>query len=143
VGAPVSKKTVLVYISDEVYNELIKRAPELYGKSKGALSYVVETALRKFLGLEPEAPGTHTETHTHNRVSIIYNKVIEVLKARYGYTPDQIIEKDLDDAIGVVRGLDPRTVSKWKTLFIRQKCVEIVSSGVGSRVFKVNVKCGQ
>lgn len=138
-----SKKTVLVYLSEEVYRELIKRAPEMYGKSKGALSYVVETALRKFLGLEPGTPGTHAEIHAQSRLNTIYGRVLEVLKSRHGYTPDQIIEKDLDDAIGVVRGLDPRTINKWKTLFIQQKCIESISGTAGGRVFKVNVRCGQ
>jgi len=138
-----SKKTVLVYLSDEVYKELIKKAPELYGKSKGAISYVVETALRRFLGLESGTPGTQAEIHTQSRLSSIYNRVLEVLKAGHGYIPQEVTEKELDDAIGVVRGLDPRTINKWKTLFIQQKCIESISGTAGGRVFKVNVRCGQ
>jgi len=136
------KKTLVVYISEDTYKELIVKAPEIYGKVKGAISYAVEVALRKFLGLESETPGTHTLTHTHKPVDLVYSKILNTLKAKYGFIPNEITESDLDAAIGATRGLDQRTIKKWKEQLIVNKCVEVIAVSPSGRVFKVNSRCG-
>ena len=136
------KKTLVVYISEDTYRELIVKAPELYGKSKGAISYAVEAALRRFLGLESETPSTHTRTHTHKPIDLVYSKILNTLKAMYGFNPNEVTESDLNAAIGATRGLDQRTIKKWKEQLIANKCVEVIAVSPSGRVFKVNSNCG-
>ena len=135
------KKTLVVYISEDTYKELIVKAPEIYGKSKGAISYVVEAALRKFLGLESETPSTPTLSNIHKPIDLVYSKILSVLKTKYGFIPNEVTESDLNAAIEVTRGLDQRTVKKWKELLIANKCIEVIATSPRGRVFKVNSKC--
>ena len=112
---PKDKVQLNVLIDRKIYEQLIKVAPLIYGggKYRGAISYVVEEALKHYL-----APRLHAQTPANppSRIRLIYSQIIEKVKEiqHYDFKPEQIPEKILDLAIAEVRGGDPRTIAKWK-----------------------------
>lgn len=109
-----------VMISRDVYEMLVKIAPEIYGakRHRGALSYVVEQALRAYL-----APRLHTQTRTNpqgkvRRVYELFVKCLEELNG--GFKPDVAPAKQVYTCISEIRGSDPRTIERWVGIFKRQ-----------------------
>jgi len=130
------KVTLHVLIEKDLYDKLIQIAPIVYGSSKGALSYVVEEALRYWLG-----PRLHTQMHTNPSRSIatVYNTVIEKVKEilKIDIKPYEVPEKILDAAIAQVRGSDPRTISKWKDTFIGAGLIKVLGGREPKRIFEL------
>jgi hypothetical protein len=52
-------------ISEELYKLLIETAPALYGRSRGAVSYVVEEALRQY-----PLPRAHAKSAQNLRLGV-------------------------------------------------------------------------
>jgi len=130
------KVTLHVLIEKDIYDKLIQIAPMIYGSSRGALSYVVEEALRYWLG-----PRLHTQKHTNPSRSIatVYNTVVEKVKEilKIDIKPYEIPEKVLDAAIAQVRGSDPRTISKWKDTFIGAGLIKVLGGREPKRIFEL------
>ena len=135
---PKNKVRLEVLIDREVYELLIKMAPSIYGQGKyrGALSYIVEEALRYYL-----ASRALTQTHTNPRASIrqVYEKVVDKLKeiTHLPFKPKEIPEKILDLAIAEVRGSDPRTIAKWKTMFEKVGLIKFVGGLTPNRMVEL------
>ena len=133
-----NKVRLEVLIDREVYELLTKLAPSIYGQGKyrGALSYVVEEALRHYL-----VPRLHTQTHTNPRHSIrlVYERVVDKLKeiTHLPFKPKEVPEKVLDLAIAEVRGSDPRTVAKWKATFERSGLIKFVGGHAPNRMVEL------
>jgi hypothetical protein len=73
---PKGKVLIRALISEDLYKELISVAPNIYGKSHGAISFVVEEALKQYLSLLTEAK----EVKFNPRMSV--RKVYEQVKAK-------------------------------------------------------------
>ena len=122
----VKKKTVTkdgkvllqVLVSKEVYERLLKVAPVLYGKNRGALSWAVEEALRLWL-----APRTHA-THANPprkvwlKFKLVKSAIAQILNIPVEEIRDVTV-KVLELAISETIGSDPRTIDKYLKLFER------------------------
>ncbi|MCS7386519.1 MAG: hypothetical protein NDF55_07295 [archaeon GB-1867-005] len=119
------KVALQVLIPKELYDELIRIAIEEYGSVKGAVSNLVERAIRIYLG-----PKMHTQIRTNppNKIRQIYDKVIERVKELLGidFKPYHVPTKLFEQAIAMERGSDPRTISKWISTFKRFKLIKFV-----------------
>lgn len=135
---PKDKVQLNVLISKEVYEKLIKVAPLIYGEKKyrGAISYVVEQALKHYL-----APRLHTQTPANppGRIRLLYSQIIEKIKEiqHFDFKPDEIPEKILDLAIAEVKGGDPRTIAKWKKQLQRFGLIKPIRGTYPNRIFEL------
>jgi di/tripeptidase len=135
---PRNKKHLHVLIDEDIYKLLVETAPGIYGQGKyrGALSYVVEEALRHYL-----LPRAHTQSTQNPRLGVrsIYNQVVEKIKEimHYDFKPDQIPEKILDRAIAETRGSDPRTINKWKAAFQRAGLIKFIGGYPPNRIVEL------
>jgi len=125
-------------IDEELYKLLIETAPGIYGQSRyrGALSYIVEEALRHYL-----LPLAHTKSTQNPRLGIrsVYNQVVEKIKEimHWDFKPDQVPEKILDQAISEVRGSDPRTLEKWKAVFQKSGLIKYLGGFPPNRIVEL------
>jgi len=132
------KVKLTVLIDRNIYEQLIKVAPIIYGEGKyrGAISYVVEEALKHYL-----APRLHAQIPANppGRIRLIYSQVIEKIKEiqHYDFKPDEIPEKILDLAIAEVRGGDPRTIAKWKRQLQRFGLIKPIGGAYPNRIFEL------
>ena len=131
-----------VRISRDVYEDLIRIAPAIYGnrKYKGALSFIVEQALRQYLA--PFRTQTQkTQIHINPKVKIrkVYNQIIEKVMEimQLDMKPLSIPEKILDVAIREVRGSDPRTIEKWKNALAMQGLIKFVGGSRPNRIVEL------
>jgi len=131
------KRHLHVLISEDVYRMLVELAPQIYGEKKhrGALSAIVEEALRLYL--EPR----HTQIHTNPKrsVRIVYSQVVEKIKEvlHISFKPEEVPEKILDLAISEVRGSDWRTIEKWKDIFMKSGLIKPVGGNPPNRIFEL------
>jgi len=133
---PKGKRVLFVYISEDLYKQLIEIAPTWYGKHHGALSALVEEALRHYL-----TPRQHTASTQNPRrgVRVVYNQVVEKIKEimHWDFKPDQVPEKVLDQAIAEVRGSDPRTINKWKNIFQKSGLIKYIGGSPPNRIVEL------
>ena len=133
---PKGKRVLFVYISEDLYKQLIEIDPAWYGKHHGALSALVEEALRHYL-----TPRLHTTSTQNPRrgVRAVYNQVVEKIKEimHWDFKPDQIPEKVLDQAIAEVRGSDPRTINKWKNIFQKSGLIKYIGGIPPNRIVEL------
>lgn len=136
---PKGKKQLNVLISEDIYDLLIRLAPEIYGENKyrGALSAIVEEALRYYL-----LPKAHTQTHTNPKLSVraVYFKVKEKISEMTHIPPihlKEALERQIDLAISEVRGSDPRTIKKWKDIFVKQGLIKPIGGRPPNRIFEL------
>jgi di/tripeptidase len=133
---PKGKVQINPLISEELYKLLLEVAPAWYGKNRGAISHVVEEALRQYL-----LPRAHTNSTQNPRLGVrsIYNQVVEKVKEimHWDFKPDQIPEKILDQAIAETRGSDPRTINKWKAAFQRAGLIKYIGGFPPNRVVEL------
>jgi hypothetical protein len=124
-----------IYISEELYNEILSLAVAWYGKSHGALSAFVEELLRKAI-----AGYTAVERVNPSRsIRAVYYRVREKVKElmNLDYYPSETTEKILDAAIAEVRGSDPRTIEKWKVLFEKSGLIKFIGGFKPNRVVEL------
>ena len=138
-GRMKSKKHLHVMIDEDLYRLLIEIAPGVYGQSRyrGAISYIVEEALRRYL-----SPLQHTASTQRNPKPTIrqaYGQVVEKIKEieHLSFKPMEVSEKILDQAISEVRGSDPRTVRKWKDLFQRSGLIKFIGGYPPNRIVEL------
>jgi hypothetical protein len=133
------KKRLEVLIDEELYKLLIEVAPSIYGEGKyrGALSYVVEEALRQYL--LPRLRTTSTQNNPKRGVKYVYMQVKEKAKEilNLDYPPDEVPEKVLDQAISEVRGSDPRTINKWKNIFQKSGLIKYIGGLPPNRIVEL------
>jgi hypothetical protein len=134
---PKGKKELTVFISEDLYKQVIEIAPVWYGKHKGAVSAFVEDLLRRAL-----VTYQHTQIRTKNpprSLRAVYEQVVRKVMEITGlnYKPDEIPEKYLDQAISEVRGSDPRTIEKWKRIFERAKLIKFIGGFPPNRVVEL------
>jgi len=130
-----NKKQLKVWISEEVYNLLVEYAPQIYGQVHGAMSHVVEEAIKQYL-----LPYQHTQIHTNARLSVrnVYRLVKEKIKEiTHNHVIFEVPEKIIDMAISEVRGSDPRTIEKWKNLFEKQGLIKCVGGFKPNRIYEL------
>jgi hypothetical protein len=133
---PKGKVQVNVLISEDLYRQLIEVAPAWYGRSKGAISAMVEEALRRYL-----TPLAHTKSTQNPKHGIrhTYGQVVEKIKEimHYNFKPSEVPERILDLAISEVRGSDPRTVAKWKNAFLKSGLIKFIGGYPPNRVVEL------
>jgi len=127
-----------VVISREIYDLLVKMAPEIYGEGvyRGALSHVVEEALKHYL--LPRAR-TQIRTNPTHKVREVYEQVVEKIKEimNFPLKPKEVSERILDLAISDVRGSDPRTIEKWKRIFEKMGLIKFAGGVKPNRVVEL------
>jgi hypothetical protein len=76
---PKGKRQLLVLISEDLYKLLVEVAPSLYGGSRyrGALSSIVEEALRHYLNLRAHTKSTQNPSRS---VRLVYQQVKDKVK---------------------------------------------------------------
>ena len=132
------KRHLHVLIDEEIYKLLVETAPAIYGQSKyrGAVSFVVEEALRQYL-----IPRLRTASTQNPRLGVrhVYNQVVEKIKEimHWDFKPDQVPEKILDQAIAEVRGSDPRTLKKWKNIFQKSGLIKYIGGFPPNRIVEL------
>jgi hypothetical protein len=135
---PPGKKLLQAYIDENLYKQIIEIAPIIYGRYKGAISYVVEDALRQYLKPKTSANTTYTQNPSRS-VRQVYKQVIERIKfiENIDFEPEETTEKILDMAIAEVRGSDPRTIRKWKEIFEKSGLIKFVGGFYPNRIVEL------
>jgi hypothetical protein len=146
---PEGKVQINILISEEIYKLLIEIAPQIHGKYRGALSRVIEDALRLYLtqrapqGGESPPRHTHMHTKTHKSVHEIFLEVLNYIKKLHDYSESDIIceitERDLIKAIHGTRGIDPRTVEKYLKAFQEHNLIKYESGNTPNMIFRVMI----
>jgi len=146
---PHGKRALFVYISEDLYVKIHELALSQHEKFHGALSAVVEEALRSYLTqralLGGESPPKHTHTHMHTKtrksVYEYFEEIITHIKREHGYHIGEelcaVNESELTRAIQLLIGIDPRTVEKYITAFTTHKLLEHYAGKSPNRVFRV------
>jgi len=137
---PKGKVALSVLIDKEVYELLVKMAPKLAGKGKyrGALSTVVERALRRYLRLKAgvRIPSATPRQKVVEVYIFVKMKLAEITGKPY-HELKECTESDLDRAIGEVRGIDPRTIKKWKQLFLENGLIRYLGGTEPDRLMEL------
>jgi DNA-binding transcriptional ArsR family regulator len=151
------KKDLHVLIDIELYKMLVTLAPSITNQSKyrGAISQIVEEALRLYFSKHTPPrgdtlpPSTHTQSTNsaksrltsltmENKVHRAFIRVLDVIRRLHNYPENEviceIIESDLITAIRQVIGVDPRTIRKWLIAFQDHKLIKY-DRGVSPRIF--------
>jgi hypothetical protein len=117
------KVYVHALISRDLYEQLRRVAIDIYGKNHGAISFVVEEALRRYLN-----PFVRFNIKLNPRLSVkqVYEQVCEKIIDILGESkkPHAVGEKVLDMAISEVRG--PTVVERWKKFFAQEGLIKFV-----------------
>jgi len=130
------KVALQVLIPRDLYEKLVVIAPQLYGSTKGALSAIVEEALRLYL--EPRV-NTNIKVNPTYKVRAVYEAVVQKIKElmHISFKPKEVPEHTLDKAIGDVRGSDPRTIQKWKDTFLKYGLIKVAGGYPPNRIFEL------
>jgi hypothetical protein len=143
---PQGKRPLFVYINEDLYNRLREIAFYQHDKFHGALSRVVEEALRLYFitkhspprgSVSPPAPAQSTQTaqtpvlqasSKDHKIRDNYEKVIQAYKRSKNIPDHEIIceipEKDLVNIISTTIGYDHRTIKKWINNFTTQNLLK-------------------
>ena len=134
---PKGKVELTVFISEDLYRQIIETAPVWYGKHKGAVSAFVEELLKMSLQRYLHTQIAHK--NPSRRIREVYNQVLDKLKEllKLNYVPDEVPEKYLDRAIAEVRGSDPRTINKWKNIFEKTGLIKYIGGTYPNRVVEL------
>jgi hypothetical protein len=129
---PQGKRALFVYINEDLYTKIHEIAFSQYDQFHGALSRVVEEALRLYLTINPSPKPAHThkaqspvlqgESSKIEEIRHNYEKVLLVYKRLKNFPDHEIIceipKSDLERIISVTIGYDRRTIDKWIDNFI-------------------------
>jgi predicted AAA+ superfamily ATPase len=150
---PKGKRPLFVYVSEDLYNKLREIALQ-DEKAHGALSRVVEEALRLYLtqggGVTPRLSAhthtrhidtfTDTSTMKYDIVYKAFNTVMSYIKRvirKYSENENEVVcevtASELRRAIEATLGIDNRTVRKYLNAFQAHKLIAVA----GSNVFRV------
>jgi len=131
---PEGKVQVHVLMDRKLDEEVIRLAPQVYGKYRGGVSHIVEEALRYYLGLL-----RNTQRHINPKLSIrdVFSQVVMRLRDRYGFTPKEVPEYELDWAIAETRGFDRRTIDKWKNSFEKSGLIKYIGGYKPKRIVEL------
>jgi hypothetical protein len=143
---PQNKRQINPLISVDLYETLLKHV-ENYGKGRGAISAIVEEALRLYFsqtgmtgGLtgDTRSPSTHThgtrsvntpyDTTRESKVMKAFASVLSYIRKLHNY-PDtelicEVVETELVNAIRDVIGVDQRTIKKYMKAFQDHKLIK-------------------
>ena len=132
---PKGKVQLLVYISEDLYKELVRIAPALCGRCHGSISYVVEEALKNYL--TPLSEVGNLKVNPRMSVRRVYEqvkaKIREILKQTF--TPVLIPERILDMAVRETRG--PTVVERWKRFFVQEGLIKFVDGNAPNRTVEL------
>jgi hypothetical protein len=134
---PVGKRELTVFISEDLYRQIIELAPVWYGKHRGAVSAFVEELIRRALATYMHTQITHK--NPPRSVRSVYEQVVKKLMEilNLDYKPDEVPEKYLDQAIAEVRGSDPRTIEKWKRVFEKVGLIKYIGGFPPNRIVEL------
>jgi hypothetical protein len=147
---PQGKRALYVYIDLDLYNKLREIAFSQSDKNHGALSTIVEDALRLYFTVKNpptlprgEGEGTHTHKQHKNvfynsgslegeiKIKDKFNNVLTAYRKIMNYTENDIIceirESDLVRAITLAIGTDERTIRSWVKKFLENKLLRKIS----------------
>jgi hypothetical protein len=131
---PKGKRPVTVYISEDLYKAVAEVAVQRYGQVKGALSRFAEDAFREALSQHKH---TSAQVNPKLRLREVYDAVVKRIVEIKGYRPVEVTEDVLDQAIGDVRGLDPRTIERWKSRFLKAGLIKYLGGFPPKRVYEL------
>jgi hypothetical protein len=135
-GSLVRKVQIKCYIPEDLNDELRQLIQEKYKYyTRGLFSWEVEQAIRHWLAVHKEAQGAKiiNPVNPRHEISVVFVQVKQYLLKKYydELHPGATIPlKHLEEAIGAVRGNDPRTVRKWLELFHRFGLVKPITQAV-------------
>ena len=149
---PSGKVQINPLISVELYNKLREVALSQYGNLRGAISQIVEEALRLYFSQRLPPRGERGESaHTHSTRGVLqadivreeFTMVLDYIRREHNYPEGEIIceitESELVRAIQATIGIDERTVKKRLDLFQKHKLMKYDSGTSPNMVFKVLV----
>ena len=122
----IKKKLIGVWLPEDLIKELKNLVKAKYPGIRG-LSWEVEEALRNWIALHR----THTKAQTTMQINTlpkiqrIYEEVKNYLRQQ-GYEIQVTLIK-LKEAIGIVRGTDPRTIRKWLKTFKKYRLIREIA----------------
>ena len=144
------RKTVrlTVVISEELNEQLRKHVVLKHQKyEKGLLSFEVETGIINLMESYKKEQTAHTQINENDswrgsqqqfKVNQLKEQIILYLHQKHNLVnPTNISETSLNDAICYLKGIDPRTVKKWKMLLLHFKCIKRkISEGAEHTVYE-------
>ena len=71
------------------------------------------------------------------RLREVYDAVVKRIVEIKGYRPVEVTEDVLDQAIGDVRGSDPRTIERWKSRFLKAGLIKYLGGFPPKRVYEL------
>jgi len=118
---PEGKKSIHVYIDEEIYIEFVNLIRKKFSKLHGALSIEVQDALAHWISEHNESLDIYTNSHKLvnpmlPRDHIRAREIINDLKNKNFVL--QCSRKDLYRSIEDTRGSDPRTKIKWTKFLV-------------------------
>jgi len=107
-----NKVRLEVVISKDLYERLRTLAPQLYGKHRGALSYIVENALKQYFSLYCNTHKAHINPPLSVRRE--FNMFLDAVKEYYGEVPYKLPAKVIRNIMmtNLPRSKDIRTQNK-------------------------------
>ena len=112
-------KQITIWISEELLERVRVYAKDKTGSSK-ALSGTINKIMEEYLSKDQkEDPPTHSDsTHTH-KTHEKKSGVEDVMEFIKKYYPDAITRAGIEDAIRQTKGMDQRTISKYKPVVLQ------------------------
>ena len=125
------KVKIQVYIDPDLAKRLKRLIKMKYEDFYGALSQEVSDALSHWIGDNEASLDVHTKMHTtiNPRVPMVHTWLREIVR-ELGPAVHQVRHEDLERAITMVRGSDPRTVDKWISALVKNGYLKIIGLGI-------------
>ena len=112
-------KQVTIWIDEDLLKRIRTYAKDKTGSSKalsGTINKIIDEYLSKEQKEDPLSHSDSTHTHkTHEKKSGVED-VMEFIKKYY---PDAITRAGIEDAIRQTKGMDQRTISKYKPVVLQ------------------------
>lgn len=125
------KVGLYVLVDPETMKKLRALIKMKYETFYGALSQEVTDALNHWIADHESSLDVHTKTHTilNPRAPKLHAWLREIIR-QLPVATHQVRREELEKAIGVTRGSDPRTYDKWIRELVRNGYMKVIGFGI-------------